>query len=367
MYQTKTSLTPLVGTDRYGSEAAFAEDRQLLRDHSWQLVGASSDLRSPGDNLAVTLFDVPVLVRNCDGELKAFRNVCAHRHCKLFDDGTSHSDTFKCRYHGWHYGSDGQTRKLPGAKNFPHFDREQFCLAPFAVETCGQLVFVRLHAQAPTLQSWLGEYFETLATRTDVSRWTVNFKHEYFYEADWKIPVEGSLESYHLGEVHAATFGHDPGEENTEHNFHACGSDFVTHFRGNSVMERLEEWSIRSITGSFDTRYQHIHVMPNVMASVTDSISLVYQILPVSPGQSMMRVIGLGPKASRLGPIGTCWAMILHRTAARIADQVLREDAAIFPHVQAGISSATRPGIFGRCEERLHAFHQYLAASEKLS
>ncbi len=362
MYHASTSLTPLISTQRYGSAVAFAQDSLYLREQCWQLVGTTAELTRAGDYIAVSVLDVPLLVRNCDGELRAFRNVCAHRHCKLYDDGTGHSAAFKCRYHGWNYGGDGRTRKLPGAKNFPHFDRESFRLDSYDVETCGQLVFVRLNPKAESLASWLSDYYSILAERTDLKNWQKNFEGVYHYDADWKIPIEGSLESYHLDEVHAATFGKDPGEENSEHTFHRRGTDFVTRYRGSSLMERLEAWSVRSITGNFDTTYMHLHVMPNVLSSLTDSLSLVYQILPVSPGQSLMRVVGFGPKAQRLGFIGKCWALGLRRAAARITDQVLREDAAVFPHVQAGICSATKPGILGRCEERLHAFHQFLAS-----
>ena len=50
------------------------------------------------------------------------------------------------------------------------------------------------------------------------------------------------------------------------------------------------------------------------------------------------------------------------KISAALAFQVLNEDVAIYPRVQAGVQSAGGAGILGRCEERLHVFQEHVAS-----
>ena len=354
-------MKPQLEPERYLSQQAHQKDVRILQRYAWHLIGTTNALSQAGDYVATTILGIPVFVRNCDGQLVGFRNVCAHRHCQLFDEGVGRSEAFKCRYHGWQYGGDGRTRRLPKANQFPGFDREAYRLETFEVGTCGQLVFIKLLAEAPTLAAWLDEFQTDLSSKTTGDSWFENLAMTREHQANWKIPIEGSLESYHLDEVHAGTFGKDPGEEATEHRFTSNGSVFQTSARGDSAAERLEAWSIRWLTGNFHGVYTHLHVYPNLMASLTETITLVYQVQPVAPNRCQMNVYGFGrtPKVGS-GPLKKLWARGMGRVSARIATKILDEDAEVFPRVQDGKNGAVGNGIFARSEERLFSFHQYL-------
>jgi len=95
---------------------------------------------------------------------------------------------------------------------------------------------------------------------------------------------------------------------------------------------------------------------------LTETITLVYQIEPLSAQRCQMTVIGLGRSPSRPGRLKHLWAWGMRRMSARIAMKIFMEDATIFPLVQNGKRGAVDHGIFGRCEERLDAFHKYWAA-----
>ncbi len=360
-YHAQRSMSPVIPRSDYGSPEAFARDVRVLRDNSWQLVGTFAEVAEPGDYLACETLGIPILVRNFEGTWAAFLNVCAHRHCLLVDQGCGNAPTLKCRYHGWNYGVDGRTRKLPGAKNFPKFDRETHRLQNFRVEACGELLFVNFRPDGPSLADALKGDFIELCRATNPDQWKRNLATHFDFDADWKIPIEGSLESYHLEEVHAATFGHDPGEEHTTHHLRDHGTEFSTSFRTHSFLERMEERSIRFLTGDFRGQYRHLHLFPNVMASLNDSVSLIYQTTPVAPGKSRMKVWGFGRTATRGGIVGKALAVAMRRASARMAVKVLGEDAGIFPKVQAGMTAIdpdhpSSRGVLGRCEERLHAF-----------
>lgn len=367
MYQSSSSHSAILGPSEYTTESAALEDQSLNRRHSWQLVAVWPQLQNPGDYVSLTRFGIPIIVRNHDGELIAVSNVCAHRNCELVDSAQGNSPELKCPYHGWRYGSDGRTRKIPAAKNFPNFPREEYRLQTFAVKLVGQLVFVHLEIEpsrvepsSAPLEDWDGQF----ANRTSEEEWNFVFHDRLEYPCDWKVVIEGSLESYHLSEVHAETFGSDPGEQNTDHQLRSHGTRFATRSRESTFLSNMEIRLVKYLTGSFDPVYQHIHLFPGIMASFTDSVSLVYQIFPVSPGRSAMEVFGFTCRPRRKDFGRHVVSTIMGRSAKSISRKVLAEDAAIFPKVQRGIHAAAleenpRPRIFGRCEERLHSFHLY--------
>lgn len=379
MYHATSSLPAILPSQWYTDADFNQREAAALRGDGWQLVAAASQLANPGDYVAMDCLGLPLVVRNHDGELVAFQNVCAHRQCQLVPTGQGTSDEFKCPYHGWRYGADGRTRKIPEAKNFPHFDREKHRLTGYPVHQIGQLVFVDFAVDKSTTEppdsrfalpeKWLSE----LAARTNSDDWRLVLSDELSYPCDWKIPIEGSLESYHLSEVHSETFGTDPGETASTHELFPWGTRFATDARDDSFLAGVEERVMRYLVGNFGPDYHHVHAFPNIMASFTDTMSLVYQITPVvncatngrggGTPQSKLRVFGFTRKSKRSGPLGRLLSRGLGRSAASMAQKVLAEDAAIFPKVQAGMNAAvshdhqTPERIFGRCEERLHAFH----------
>ena len=144
MYQSLVSFQAPLDPRSFFAEDAHALESRSLIETTWQLAGLASSIRQPGQYLSTQLGSVPVVVRNFDGELVALRNVCAHRHCQLVSSALGQSEKLKCPFHGWEYGADGRTRRIPAPKNFPDFDRERYRLAAFQLERCGDLLFVRV-------------------------------------------------------------------------------------------------------------------------------------------------------------------------------------------------------------------------------
>ena len=76
----------LTGAD-YSSEAVYEAERERLFFRGWVCIGRVEEIANPGDYLVRDVVGESVfVVRNRDGELRAFYNVCAHRGTKLLDD-----------------------------------------------------------------------------------------------------------------------------------------------------------------------------------------------------------------------------------------------------------------------------------------
>ena len=49
------------------------------------------------------------------GHVQAFYNVCQHRGVRLVDDHTGNTENFRCPYHSWRYGTDGDSDLCPAS------------------------------------------------------------------------------------------------------------------------------------------------------------------------------------------------------------------------------------------------------------
>jgi len=366
MYQSPVYFEAPLNPRHYFSDDLHTLEGRCVFESTWQLVGLASSVSKPGQYLAKQLGSVPVVVRNFDGKRVALRNVCAHRHCELVSSASGHSEKLKCPFHGWEYGADGRTRKIPAAMNFPNFDRERFKLASFPLEQCGDLLFVRISDQGPSLRHWLGDLFERLESWTSMPDWKPAVERELTLSANWKIPVEGSLESYHIPEVHPQTFAVDPGEANSDHAFAKYSSSFFSSFNAQRFPDRLlrvwEKFILRLLGVKYLGAYEHHHVFPNLLISHTESLTLVQIIRPVTGGTSLSDVWQYGRQSRRSNPISKLTAFLWGRFTGWLSYQVLKEDIRIFSRVQRGESAAVDHAVLGRCEERLHAFQQFIVA-----
>ena len=96
------------------------------------------------------------MVRDREGRLRAFVNVCRHRGAEVVS-GSGRCTTLQCHYHAWTYGLDGALRAAPRSEADPDFDPDALGLRPAHVDTWGPLVFVNPDSGATPLADTLGE------------------------------------------------------------------------------------------------------------------------------------------------------------------------------------------------------------------
>ena len=190
----------MLRVDLYCGEEALRTDRAQVLRRTWQFIGHETMVPDPGDYLAEEIGGAPVvLVRNAEGDLAAFHNVCRHRAGALVADGVGNcGEAFTCRYHGWRYALDGRLRQATDFGALPGFDPRQYGLFPARVETWQGLVFVNLDLAAAPLAEALGP----LDGADPLPGFPLIERRNHSLACNWKTYVENYLEGYHLPMVH---------------------------------------------------------------------------------------------------------------------------------------------------------------------
>ena len=152
----------------------FEREKRVVFGQYWVYAGHANCIDSPGEFFNRTIGDRQLIVlRDADGEIRAFDNVCAHRGSKLVADTpmTEASETkrIRCPYHLWTFDLDGQLQSTP--KSFEdarlnpdleddavgEFDADDNALNGVHVDRIGPLIFVNLSEDPMPLAEQAGE------------------------------------------------------------------------------------------------------------------------------------------------------------------------------------------------------------------
>jgi phenylpropionate dioxygenase-like ring-hydroxylating dioxygenase large terminal subunit len=358
MFVHQNRLQHLLTPKEYLSEAQHRLEVEQLFQPAWHCVGTTAELSKHGDFLTLDLFDRPLLVRNLDGEIHAFLNVCAHRHCLLTHEPRGSDPHFRCQYHGWEYTKEGKTSRIPEANAFRPFDRANAILRKFRVATCGQLIFVSLSEDGPGLSEFLGPYYTTCADSfappfRQLWRWEAD------YAANWKVPIENSLESYHIDCLHKKSIKNTPAEENCGHDLDERWTTFRTVEIG-SLTNKVQGWVVRRLGLTPTNIYTHHHVHPHLTFASMDVFRMVQMVVPTSPTTSRHFAWTYSIHGPRTGLLARGLAWMMARIVKMVSGQILREDANIFGDVQRGLQASEHRGVIGTREERIFVFQKYV-------
>jgi phenylpropionate dioxygenase-like ring-hydroxylating dioxygenase large terminal subunit len=187
----------------YSDADVYRLEQERIFQRFWQYVGRADQVAESGDYFACRAGTVPVaVVRDREGELRAFVNVCRHRAHEVVR-GEGNRATLQCPYHAWTYGLDGSLRNAPRAEREPAFDKADLSLLPVQVDTWGPFVFVNVDAGAPRLADALGP-LPALVAESGVDLDGLRFRERSSseLEANWKVVVENFLECYHCAVAH---------------------------------------------------------------------------------------------------------------------------------------------------------------------
>src|SRR5215469_10266629 len=211
---TKPSPRQLLPTHAYTSEEWFRRERAALFGHSWMFATMVEDLKSPGDYHCLSSGGPSLIVlRDEQGELRAFHNRCRHRGSRLLEEGHGKLDReISCFYHRWTYDLSGRlTAVTLGREQLPDIDKSCYGLHPAKVAVWKNLIFVNPDPEAESFEAWLSGVPEKQTQwmhepgqlhAHDPEKLVEVSSVRYRVRANWKIVVENFIDGYHLPLLH---------------------------------------------------------------------------------------------------------------------------------------------------------------------
>jgi Rieske 2Fe-2S family protein len=199
----------------YYSEATFALEKERILCQEWLCAAREEQVPKPGDHLVLDIAGESILiVRNRQGVLRGFYNVCRHRGSRLcrpdqgaragaaVQGGVIAGRSILCPYHQWAYDLDGHLIAAPHLSEVPGFDKSVISLYPVGVASWGGFIFVHL---TPDAARPFAEQLGAIAKRIErypLTELRIAHTITYAVAANWKAICENYNECYHCGGVH---------------------------------------------------------------------------------------------------------------------------------------------------------------------
>src|SRR5262245_23601428 len=156
----QTATTYLQGSrtmpgEFYTSSNILAQEIETIFARDWSCVGRASRLERPGDYFLCTVAEESIIVvRDGQGTLRAFFNVCRHRGTRICRDESGHfTETIQCPYHAWTYGIDGRLVGAPQMQEVEGFDKRDYPLHPAAIAEWEGFLFVSVAREPKSFEA----------------------------------------------------------------------------------------------------------------------------------------------------------------------------------------------------------------------
>jgi choline monooxygenase len=332
---------------------------------TWQLVGTLSHSCGEVDGLKRTIADPEsfftaevasepvIVVRDKQGVLRAFSNVCRHRAGPIAL-GSGCRNVLRCQYHGWTYTLDGRLIGTPDVEGVEFFDRSTMGMVPLRLEVWEQFIFVNFDAQAEPLACYLGKIPEQ-ARGFQFEGLQFAERRDYLINCNWKVYVDNYLEGYHIPIAHPGLM-REIDYANYRIDTYRYYSQQFAPIRAMKAEENAERFYA---PGGGLRQAVYFWIFPNLMVNIYPDNVSTNLIVPISHDKTL-----------------TIFEWFFHdvadssvqeriQRAIAFSDQVQQEDIALCESVQRGLRSATynRGRYSVKRENGVHHFHMLLGES----
>jgi phenylpropionate dioxygenase-like ring-hydroxylating dioxygenase large terminal subunit len=329
---------------------------------SWQIVCHVNSIPKPGDFETMDLGPESIFVmRDRDGSIRAFHNVCRHRGARLLDGAGTCSATITCPYHGWSYRHDGSLIGMPVRESFPGLDRSAHGLRPVRVDTAFGFVFVCLTGDPPPVAKIWGKLAEEFLPYRCEEMVPLGPISAEVWNVDWKIAMDNYLESYHVPIGHPGLyrmFTPDYEDQASVPGI-ARGVSWLREQESPRWSEGLYQRLITKVATHLPDEqrrcWRFYSALPNLGIDVFPDQMDFFQVLPSGPGKCIIRgaVFGLPDARPEMRAV--------RYLSSRINTQVNNEDKWLCGRVQRGLASSSyRPGPLSQLERWMLEFHNLL-------
>jgi phenylpropionate dioxygenase-like ring-hydroxylating dioxygenase large terminal subunit len=355
-----TSIGSFEATD-FTDPVIAARERDLVFGRVPSIVAHTSELPEPNDFLTLRMpRNQIIVVRQKDGGVKAFVNLCRHRGALLEEREKGRCRLFSCGYHRWSYDTDGTLRTVTRGSTFGEIDRADHGLVELPTQERHGFIWLVDDAAADIdVADWLGPEMDGVLSEYGLAD-LVAFQVEGFDEpVNWKIMQDAFLDGYHIQYAHPNT-----AAKHVHTNVTAF-EDFGRHCRFIAPRKTIDRWidedpGDRSLAK--DVIETHF-LMPNsTLLRQPDHFQLLtFRPHPKDPGRSRMEMRLIVPKVEDSGMDEESWSRLWTKNWKILLAVLHQEDFPLLRGSQSGMESASAgPMLLGRNEIANHVFHREL-------
>jgi choline monooxygenase len=282
-----TELAENLPRAAYTDPHFFQLELERVFGRNWTYVGAAGEIPDAGDAIPLTLGAMPiVLVRQRDGTVRAFHNVCRHRGTILVEERLKARSALVCPYHAWSYDLTGELKRTPAYMGSDRHDSgplDKSCMGLLEIrcDLWRDGVFVNLSGDAKPL----AEVYAPLEKRWshhDLSLLRYGGSARLRINANWKLAMENFQEGYHLPSVHPflnSLSSRDNHYSVIEPEYQGQGSHYYNTVQAGhgdlpNFPDLPEYWRHRA---------EYPAILPNMMFGMHPDHFLFFGVLPLTP------------------------------------------------------------------------------------
>ena len=274
----------------YTDPDVFATEAQAVLHAQWAGLAVGADVPEKGDAKPIEFLGIPLLLlRDKDGDVRVFQNICRHRGMILVRAATRIRGAIRCPYHSWCYSTKGALVSTPhvggpGHNTHDGIDPSTLGLIEVRSHIWRDVVFVNITGDAEPFEDvhadliarW-SEFDQPHHHGGDESRFTLDVA------TNWKLAVENYCESYHLPWVHPGLNSYSRLEDhyNIEERGRYSG-------QGTLVYRQFEDAGapafpdFAGLSDKWNTGAEYIAVYPNVLLGAQRDHAFAIVLEPVA-------------------------------------------------------------------------------------
>ena len=341
----------------FTSPEIFAQEREVFFRNAPLLMGLSSELPEPNSYWSDNAMGIPILmVRDGEGQFRAFANVCRHRGSQVVPEGRGTKDRFTCPFHAWTYRNDGSLLAVNKSRHFGDVSGMDLPLIELPSAEMYGTLWVRPSPGEPV------DEIECLGgLQDDLAHWNLAenpYVGSQVIDArmNWKLGIDFYGEVYHLNVLHEKTIG-----DELQGNLQTCDI-FEKNLRMVSANQKYglmrflvpdqSRWPYRQITSTVYFFY------PNVIMMVESYGVDLLRIFPLDDSPLSSRTIHTWYIQPKIQQHFIDSGVSYDERFGRFRDVVEQEDYAVGANIQKNAECGIQTEIvLGRNELALQHFH----------
>ena len=198
--------TDAIPIEPYVSEEFARAEREKMWPNVWLFAAREDEMPDTGDTVVFEINDKSfLLVRQKDGGVRAFYNVCLHRGRKLRTK-SGNTTQLRCAFHGFTWRNDGSLKEIPCAWDFKHLNDKDMSLPEVRVNLWQGFIMLTENADIPDFAEWLGPAASHYEAYDFENRYTGMWVAKRI-PANWKATAEAFMEAWHSVTTHPQLLG----------------------------------------------------------------------------------------------------------------------------------------------------------------